>query len=206
MARPITYDRDEVIDDAVQKFWASGFEGCDVETLMQSSGLNRHSLYKAFGGKTGLFIDALSRYVDQTAASYLALLDGAAGLEGIVAYFKVATGAICEAGHGGVKGYDGRGCLITNTVIELGRSDERVSEIIERYYSRIQRAFADLIVRGQRNGTIRADIDADGTARWLRLTSQGMSVSARIGVVSPDLADIVRAALKPPLGEYLQAH
>ena len=190
MARPIAYDREQVVAAAARKFWEGGFDGCDIDTLTRSSGLNRHSLYKAFGGKNGLFLDALRFYVEKVAHDYVTTLEGSEGLDGIVSYFELATGVICDA-----KGYDGRGCLITNTVIELGRSNRAVSDIVDRYYARIERAFADLIRRGQDDGTIRRGLDPQATAQWLRLTSQGMSVSARNGAVPADLANIVRAAL-----------
>lgn len=190
MARPIAYDRDHVVAAAAQKFWEGGFDGCDIDTLTRSSGLNRHSLYKAFGGKNGLFLDALRFYVDKVADDYVAALEGADGLDGIISYFELATGVICNS-----KGYDGRGCFITNTVIELGRSNKEVSEIVDHYYERTEQAFAALMERGQRDGTIRRNLDPAATAQLLRLTSVGMSVSARNGTVPINLASVVRAAL-----------
>lgn len=197
MPRPVSYDRETVVALATLRFWEDGFADCDVDTLTRAAGVNRHSLYKAFGGKSGLFLSALDHYLADVAAPYIALLEGGAGLDELVAYFEIATGTINGTGHGDIQGYDRRGCFITNTVAELGRSDPEVSAIIDRYYDRIEQAFAALIVRGQAAGSIRADLDPGATSRWLLITSQGLSVSARMGAVSADLPHVVRAALAP---------
>ncbi|WP_255326582.1 TetR/AcrR family transcriptional regulator [Sphingobium sp. EM0848] len=199
MPRPVTYDRAKVIELAALRFWEDGFADCDVETLTHAAGVNRHSLYKAFGGKSGLFLDALDFYLDQIAAPYLALLEGGAGLDELVRYFEIAAGVVNDTGHGDIQRYDRRGCLIANTVAEMGRSEPQVSVIIDRYYDRVERAFAALIARGQAAGSIRADLDPGATGRWLLLTSQGMGISVRMGAVSADLPNIVRMALAPPL-------
>ncbi|WP_380872487.1 TetR family transcriptional regulator [Sphingomonas sp. DBB INV C78] len=194
MSRPIAYDREAVIERATFQFWEHGFADCDVDTLTRSAGVNRHSLYKAFGGKAGLFTDALTFYIAHIAAPYIALIEKGDGLDAIIAYFEAATGAANDAV---VQGYDLRGCFITNTVAELGRSDPQVAAIIDGYYARMERAFAALIERGQAGGSIRADLDPVATARWLLLTTQGISVSARMGAPAPDFPGVVRAALAP---------
>lgn len=196
MARPVAYDRKDVVAAACQHFWNLGFEACDVDSITRTSGINRHSLYKAFGGKTGLFLDALHFYIEQIATDYLACLKHAEGLDGIVAYFDLASGVI-----GNANGYDRRGCFITNAVIELGRSNPSVSNLIDLYYARIEQAFCELVKRGQKGGTIRRDLDPRATAQWLLLTSQGMSVSARNGAVPANLSGLMRAALAEPSGQ-----
>ncbi|SNS18063.1 transcriptional regulator, TetR family [Sphingomonas laterariae] len=193
MPRPVTYDRDAVIAQAARSFWESGFAACDVEALTRSAGVNRHSLYKAFGGKIGLFHAALGHYLASVAAPYLAILEAGEGVDDVAAYFERATGAT----HGDGEGYDRRGCLIVNTITEMGRSDPDVAAIVDGYHERIERAFAGLIARGQAGGTIRADLDPVATARWLFVTSQGLSVAARMGRAAPDLPAMVRAALAP---------
>lgn len=196
--RPVSYDREQVVALATLRFWEDGFSDCDVDTLTRAAGVNRHSLYKAFGGKSGLFLSALDHYLAEIAAPYFALLEGGAGLDELVTYFEIASGVINGTIHSDIQGYDRRGCFIANTVANRGRSDPDVSAIIDRYYSRVERAFAALVARGQAAGSIRADLDPDATSNWLLLTSQGMSLSARMGAVSANLPNIIRAALAPP--------
>jgi TetR/AcrR family transcriptional repressor of nem operon len=193
--RPIGYERGEVVQGAMAQFWARGFGASDVDTLTQATGLNRHSLYKAFGGKRGLFLDALRHYVEDVSAVYANVLETGDGLADIVAYFERITRG--EGAPEAARGFDQRGCLLVNTAIELGRSDPQVAELLDAYYARIECAFAGLIRRGQDKGTIRRDLDPLVMARWLRVTGQGLSVSSRIGMMPGDLADVVRMALSP---------
>jgi TetR/AcrR family transcriptional repressor of nem operon len=191
--RPIAYEREAVIDGAMDEFWARGFALCDVERLTLASGLNRHSLYKAFGGKRGLFLEALRGYIERVSAAYLAMLEQGKGLDDLLAYFELIGGAVADQEV--CEGYDHRGCLLVNTAIELGRSDSDVAALLDGYYARIERGFAGLIRRGQTQGSLRADLDPLITARWLRVTSQGMSVAARIGAMPQDLPQMMRLTL-----------
>lgn len=192
MARPARYDREAVVEAAMLGFWDHGYADCDVDTLTRRAGVNRHSLYSAFGGKAGLFHESLENYVACVTAPYLALLDQGEGLIDLIAYFEAVTGGPIADG---TAGYDHRGCMITNSVTELGRADPAAAAIIHAYYDRVERAFADLVRRGQAGGSIRRGLDAAAVARWLLATAQGISVAARLGRPTADLADIVRAAL-----------
>jgi len=194
--RPVRYERDAVVDGAMAEFWARGFALSDVERLTQASGLNRHSLYKRFGGKRGLFLEALRRYIDEVAAAYVALLESGAGLDDLLAYFERIGGAH-EIGGDAPQGFDHRGCFLVNTAIELGRTDPDVAALLDAYYARIEEGFAGLIRRGQAHGSIRGDLDPQITARWLRVTGQGLSVSSRIGAMPQDLAQTMRLTLAP---------
>ena len=191
--RPVAYEREVAIEGAMDEFWARGFALCDVERLTQASGLNRHSLYKAFGGKRGFFLEALRGYIERVSAAYLAMLEQGKGLDDLLAYFELIGGAVAD--QEACEGYDHRGCLLVNTAIELGRSDSDVAALLDGYYARIERGFAGLIRRGQTQGSLRADLDPLITARWLRVTSQGMSVAARIGAMPQDLPQMMRLTL-----------
>src|SRR6059058_6232641 len=56
------FDVDEALDRALQVFWARGYEGATLPELTKAMGINRPSLYAAFGNKEQLFRKALDRY------------------------------------------------------------------------------------------------------------------------------------------------
>ena len=195
MPRKPAYDREIVLEKALKMFWADGYRGVDVDALTRTVGLNRHSLYGAFGGKKGLFHQSLNRYADTIAGQFVVGLGTGTGLSAIVTYFSNATkrlGADRQAGT------PADGCFIANTIIELGRADQAVNAIIDRFYSRIEQAFGDAVRRGQGDGTIRADLDPANTAQWLIATSQGMSVGARFGRATCGLLPALEASLAAP--------
>src|SRR5271155_6014416 len=68
MGRPRSFDIDSALDRALQVFWRKGYEGASLSDLTKAVGVNRPSLYAAFGDKKALFRKALDRYLTGPAA------------------------------------------------------------------------------------------------------------------------------------------
>ncbi len=60
--RPRQFDLDDAIDKAMLVFWEKGYERTTIPDLIEAIGINRPSLYSAFGSKEGLFQATLDRY------------------------------------------------------------------------------------------------------------------------------------------------
>src|SRR5438094_9922303 len=68
VGRPRAFDVDEALDQALKVFWRKGYEGTSLPDLTKAMGINRPSLYAAFGNKEELFRKALDRYAEGPAA------------------------------------------------------------------------------------------------------------------------------------------
>jgi AcrR family transcriptional regulator len=68
MGRPRAFDIDRALDRALAVFWRKGYEGTSLSDLTKAVGVNRPSLYAAFGDKEALFRKALHRYLKGPAA------------------------------------------------------------------------------------------------------------------------------------------
>lgn len=62
MGRPKSYDTEQVIQQITKQFWRSGFAETSMSDLEEVTGLNRYSLYKAFGDKESMYGKALEHY------------------------------------------------------------------------------------------------------------------------------------------------
>lgn len=62
--RPRSFDVENALDRALDVFWQHGFEGASLSELTEAMGINRPSLYAAFGNKDELFRRVLDRYVE----------------------------------------------------------------------------------------------------------------------------------------------
>src|SRR3954463_3624794 len=62
--RPRKFDADQALDAALAVFWRKGYEGASLPDLTEAMGINRPSLYAAFGNKEELFRRAVDRYVE----------------------------------------------------------------------------------------------------------------------------------------------
>src|SRR5205814_4943058 len=64
------FDVDEALDRALEVFWERGYEGATLPELTRAMGINRPSLYAAFGNKEALFRKALDRYQEGPTAFF----------------------------------------------------------------------------------------------------------------------------------------
>src|ERR1700721_458843 len=68
LGRPRSFNTEDALDAAMQVFWSKGYEGASLADLTAAMGINRPSLYAAFGDKEALFRKVLDRYNSGPAA------------------------------------------------------------------------------------------------------------------------------------------
>ena len=67
--RPRTFDTEQALGRAMNVFWRKGYAGASLPDLTRAMGINRPSLYAAFGNKASLFRKVLDRYADGPAGT-----------------------------------------------------------------------------------------------------------------------------------------
>ena len=75
VGRPRAFDTDKALDCALQVFWQKGYKSASMSDLTEAMGINRPSLYAAFGNKEELFRKALDRYCSGPAGYVREALD-----------------------------------------------------------------------------------------------------------------------------------
>ena len=89
MPRKSAPDQDEIIDRAMHIFWQRGYKKTSVKDLILGAGVNRFNLYETFGGKHGLYLEALDKYRDDVFLRRMNKIDNNKnGLLGIQEYFE----------------------------------------------------------------------------------------------------------------------
>src|SRR5271156_3918908 len=103
--RPRNFCTETVLDRAMEVFWRKGYEGASLSDLTEAMGINRPSLYAAFGDKEALFRKVLDRYEEGPAAYvYEALKERTAR--------AVAESLLRRAAKGSIDPRNPRGCLM----------------------------------------------------------------------------------------------
>jgi TetR/AcrR family transcriptional repressor of nem operon len=192
MGRPREFDREEVLDRAVQVFWTRGFERTSVDDLTESMGIQRGSLYAAFGDKHRLFLEALDRYEERFYRNTLRFLEERPAPDGIRRVFEqVVSDCACGSGT--------RGCFITNTAVALAEDDPETASRVRANLSRLEDAFESALARGKTLG----GRDPRALARFLTSSLQGLRVLSRCGVPLDVLNDAVEVTLSvlDPMGQ-----
>jgi len=144
--RPRSFDEDEVLDALVALFWERGFEAASLNEIVDTSGLNKSSLYNTFGSKDELFERVLTRYMDIREATFNeAMAEGTLdALLGFVDLMRVEV----EGENGG------RGCLAINSSTELGLRSDSVTELSNRYRTMMRDGLRGPLERAEQAGEI----------------------------------------------------
>jgi TetR/AcrR family transcriptional regulator, transcriptional repressor for nem operon len=178
MARPREFDVDEALQAAMEAFWRRGYEATSLADLMAAMGLQKGSIYKAFGDKHALFMCVLQRYLDEMLAIHRRLLTEAASPKVAIRGWLDELIAAAPAEGGSC-----RGCFAMNTLVELGPYDERARTTLEAHFDRLRQLLIEQIRRGQELGELRRDVDPKQFAQLL-MTLVGGLLSGLKGAIS----------------------
>jgi TetR/AcrR family transcriptional repressor of nem operon len=162
MARPITYDPQLALGRAMDLFWSRGYRDVSVDDLVQSTGLNRHSLYGHYGSKYGLAREALRRYCDESLSRLHDVLAGSGTPAERVRAFLHLRASDC-ADPWWTQMLE-RGCFALRMSTEMRRGHPEIDSMVGAGISSILGQLAEVIRQGQALGQFRADRRADTMA------------------------------------------
>ena len=190
MPRPKEFNPDEALDKAMHVFWHKGYEATSMEDLLAAMEINRGSLYATFGDKRELFLKAMDRYcMDGGVGSRLSILNQPGPALPLLRRF---IGAMLEFG---LSDPLRRGCMITNTVMELAPHEKDIALKVSGRLHMAEEAFFNLLTRAKQEGKLAKDKDPRALARVLVTMMQGTIVMIKAGTP----ADIVKHTAKTAL-------
>jgi len=190
MASAKQYDRTELLDKAVELFRRQGFNGTSTAELVAELGVNRKSMYAEFGSKQELFEATLDHYNRNHLARVLAPIEAKhAGVDAIRTAFR----GYASASEGW---FNGRGCLMCNTAVERGALDPASGQYVAAYLDRLDRAFRNALMNGQRSGDIDQAADLDELAAFFTTALIGIAACLRAEAPSQQLQAASRVATR----------
>jgi AcrR family transcriptional regulator len=187
--RPREFDVEKALDCALKVFWRKGYEGASLHELTSAMGINRPSLYAAFGNKKALFRKVLDRYVEGPAAYVLEALA------------EPTARAVAERLLGGsldllTDPRNPRGCLMVQGALACGEAAESVRrELVSRRLAS-EDALRQRFERARADGDLPADADSADLARYVMTVLRGMSVQAADGAGREELRRVAEMALR----------
>jgi TetR/AcrR family transcriptional repressor of nem operon len=178
--RPREFDEAQVLDAVIDLFWTKGYEAASLADMVEASGLNKSSLYNAFGSKDEIYDLALARYLDGRQEMVDQFTMGDRGLEDLLEFFEfVRLEVTSESGR--------RGCLAINSSTELGNAKPTAAEFSNRYRTMMCDALHRPIERAAALGEIDpelVDVYADACVSFL----VSASVAVRGGVDAEEVS------------------
>ncbi len=186
--RPLSFDREAALHQAMLLFWRHGYEATALSDLTAAMGVTAPSIYTAFGDKKRLFLEAVGRYLSSPVTSD-SIIEGAATAE------DAAWGLL----QGAVIGFTGLetppGCLLASSAISCSAAAADVQGGLAAIRRRIEARLKDKIVGAVEAGEIAADTDADALAGHVMAVIQGMSTLARDGAPREKLMRVAATAM-----------
>ncbi|UQS16624.1 TetR/AcrR family transcriptional regulator [Pseudomonas sp. HS6] len=189
--RPRAYDPQTALQQALGVFWNTGYSAASLDSIASAAGMNRPSLYAAFGDKHALYIKALDQYWETAhAAMQAALNDSNLTLEQALTGFYEGQLAIYFSGDG-----QPRGCFAIGTATTEAVEDPEIRKVLSLRLSQLD---ADLEARLQKaldTGELKPDTDLAALAMLASSLLHSISIRARAGKSREELTTQARNAV-----------
>jgi AcrR family transcriptional regulator len=169
MARPRSFSTADAVEAAKAVFWSKGYQDTAISDLERATGLNRSSLYAAFGTKQAIFELALESYLRGFIGPRLAPMERPGADTGDIERFFTGLAGFFRTGT-----QARQGCLMINSIAEHEGRDSSLGRRAQAFRDRLTAAFANAMA-GQRDAAGAAE-----QARLLTATTFGIWLSARI--------------------------
>jgi TetR/AcrR family transcriptional repressor of nem operon len=191
MAGARQFDEQEVIAIALDVFWRKGLHDATMQDLASATGVQRGSLYNAYGDKEAIFLHAFDRYAEQfLGAAGKALADGDAG-DRLRTFFDLIIVNMTS-------GSPARGCLTTRTALDAGISSAAVRQRVQGLLGRLEQLIGKAI--GAAPGKMPAR-DANRLARVVVTFTRGLAVMERAGYGRKQLKESAATFVDALVGE-----
>jgi AcrR family transcriptional regulator len=187
LGRPRAFDAEKALNRAMQVFWRKGYLGTSLSDLTDAMGINRQSLYAAFGNKRSLFRKVLGRYLKGPSV-YLSEALREPTARAVVE--RVLNGVVDLLTDPGTP----TTCMWVHGALSCGDDPLRKEFAAQRVAG-----FDELRARFRRavtEGDLPMNADVDTLANFVQTVNFGLTVQASTGATRKDLLCVVAAALQ----------
>ncbi|WP_315779344.1 TetR/AcrR family transcriptional regulator [Bradyrhizobium sp. SZCCHNPS1003] len=194
--RPRAYEPDVALGKALDLFRSTGFAATSLDDLSAATGMNRPSLYGAFGDKRELYIKSYQRYRDNARAVMGEIFRHDWPVREQLQKIFAAALDIYLSGNEGP-----RGCFTVMTAGSEAVADPDIRAMVQNALTELDKAFAHCFRRAKENGELPADADPAVLARLASATIHSIAVRARAQVPRQELEAIVAGAIDVMVGK-----
>jgi TetR/AcrR family transcriptional regulator, copper-responsive repressor len=193
--RPRAYQPEIALGKALDLFRKDGFAATSLDDLSAATGMNRPSLYSAFGDKRELYIKSYQRYRADARAGMIDIFrDQMPIRQRLERIYAVALG-IYLSGEAGP-----RGCFTVMTAASEAVADPDIRKLVLEGFSELDKAFAACFRLAKENGELPESADPVVLAQLASATIHTIAIRARAQVPRKELEAIVKGAIDVMLG------
>src|SRR5882757_9836209 len=193
--RPRAYQPDVALGKALDLFRRDGFSATSLDDLSAATGMNRPSLYGAFGDKRELYIKSYQRYRNDARAAMIDIFRNQAPLrERLQRIYAIALNIYLSGELGP------RGCFTVMTAASEAVADPEIRAMVLEGFVELDKAFAACFRRAKEKGEISASADATVLSHLASGTLHTIAIRARAQVPRAELEAIVKGAVGVMVG------
>jgi AcrR family transcriptional regulator len=188
--RPRAYEPERAIGQALALFRKDGFAATSLDDLSAATGMNRPSLYGAFGDKRALYIKSYQRYRDDYSAAAVAVFKADIDIRERLRRFYGAALDIYTLGGEGP-----RGCFTVMTVASDAIADPEIRAMVLKGFGDLDDAFVWCFNTAIKKGELPANTDVAALSQLSAATLYSLAIRARAGIPRKELEAIVQGAI-----------
>lgn len=189
--RPRKYDPETALSAASSVFWRKGYEAASLDDLAAATGMNRPSLYAAFGDKEQLYLAALEFNARSMIAGVEAMTDADLDIRAFARTFFARASDLYLSGD-----ESARGCFLTGTALTPAYVSEKVQAFVRKTFAHIDDLIEARFRKAKRAGELEKDADPRALALLTGSTLHELSILARTGAPRSALEERARLAIK----------
>ena len=183
------YNREDLLDRAIEIFRRQGYSGTSTAELVSELGVNRKSMYAEFGSKQEIFEATLERYSRVHLSRVLAPIedpdaDASSIREAFVGYASASDSR-----------FNGLGCLMANTAVERAALDPGSAKFVDAYLKRLNVGFRRALDNARNAGDVSKKANLDDLAAFFAMSVVGMSALIRAKAPSDQVQGASRAIM-----------
>jgi len=188
------FDQEQALEAAMRVFWHKGYVGTSLSDLTAAIGINKPSLYAAFGNKEQLFASALARYGSRYGLPHAERLLEPADTrlrDRLRNYLSSVAHMLTDPSLPG-------GCLIAQSSYEAGGGNlpEEATRTLAGLRQESRRLLAEVFEQEQAAENIRSKKDPDRMASYVMTVMMGMAAMARGGADLAELEGVIELAME----------
>jgi AcrR family transcriptional regulator len=187
--RPRAYEPDVALGRALDLFRKEGFAATSLDDLSAATGMNRPSLYGAFGNKRALYIKSYRRYRDDARAAMLDIFRSEMPIRKRLARIYAVALDIYLSGE------SPRGCFTVITAASEAVFDPEIRSMVLEGFDELDKAFAACFRQAKEKGELGEDADPDVLSQLASAIITSIAIRARAGVPRKELEAIVKGAI-----------
>lgn len=177
MGRNKGFNREEVLEEAIQLFWKKGYSDTSLSDLEKATGVNKSGLYSEFKDKDDIFLESIRHY-GNTSPAYAILKREPLGWKNIEEFLQQ-----------NMKCKGQKGCFLSNTLREYSIIPTKVKTYIEQNSMMIN----DLVLNNVKAAKLKKDPEMVTTM----ILTFATGISLKLNMQKPeDVVDEVNAFLE----------